>query len=375
MLLINSQKSICMDSHILQIEIDNKLSQDISIIKERILETLPQKPDAIFLCGGYGRGEGAWLRNEKGEVIPYNDYDLAIVSESNYSQDIINALRKDLAQLVDIHWVDIDCVTISRLEKLEATIHNIDFLYASKVIYGDPSILNIAPRIKPEDIGLYDLKVLNEIRIWTLLGSWEGPFHGLNKEESIFFRNQMAKCVLACCDMILVKERLYQTSYAGRVKLINELYHGDDKICKLSQWALNEKLHPSDKRLNKEDMELLYCEVYQLFIFARKQSLGFKAKLLNNPRLVRLFYYFFTDYIRNIASLLFHRKTPRLLIKQLDVFCAQNYILMAWRAGRNQNRNYTKTAARILNKWGYIEKGVYTWDELHCLVANARNNI
>lgn len=62
-------------------------------------------------------------------------------------------------------------------------------------------------------IGELDLDILYKTRMWTLLGSWSGPFRDIEGEDARFFRNQMAKCVLAACDMILIKNRAYSTSY------------------------------------------------------------------------------------------------------------------------------------------------------------------
>ena len=43
--------------------IEEKLNNDMNIIVDLVCKNLKTKPISIFLCGGYGRNEGAWLIN------------------------------------------------------------------------------------------------------------------------------------------------------------------------------------------------------------------------------------------------------------------------------------------------------------------------
>ena len=61
-------------------DINTVLDKHISIIVNNILNALEHKPESIYLVGGYGRGEGSWFVND-GQLSPYNDYDLSVITD------------------------------------------------------------------------------------------------------------------------------------------------------------------------------------------------------------------------------------------------------------------------------------------------------
>ena len=77
------------------------------ILVNGILEYSDKLPYAIYLVGGYGRGEGAWYEDDKG-LHPFNDFDLAVITDAPLDYEKNEALRKKLAKAVNIKWVDID---------------------------------------------------------------------------------------------------------------------------------------------------------------------------------------------------------------------------------------------------------------------------
>lgn len=352
--------------------IENVLQKDIDILVTNILRALPRNPEAIFLCGGYGRGEGAWLEGPNGEPVPYNDFDIAIVTEYPLDSDGTNTLRKQLAAMVNIHWVDIDFYSHTQLTKLRNTIHDIDLLYASNCIYGDADILKKYGPLDASKIGHYDVVRLYKTRIWTLLGSWDGNFHDLSAEESIFFKNQMMKATLAACDFLLIKNHLYNTSYRERANLICQLYKENVLFCKRVKWAIKEKLRPESCEMSKEEMQTLYNECKNSFLWAASESFGNKWKYYGNPQKTLNHE---TAGIKKILIKIYLRlrHTP-FSQKFVEVFAAQNYALLAEKEGVI-NQAYVKEASDILMKWGYINQPVTDWYVLHNLVADARNNI
>ena len=64
-----------------------RFKQDCQTLVDGILGALEEAPEAILLCGGYGRGEGAWYEDEAGNPSPYNDYDLAVITEKPFSRN------------------------------------------------------------------------------------------------------------------------------------------------------------------------------------------------------------------------------------------------------------------------------------------------
>ena len=83
------------------------LDGHMKILIENI-KSLNTKFTSVILNGGYGRDEGSWIIENDGTVRPYNDYDIVLVLRDKISQKKINHLRKEVAQILGIQWVDID---------------------------------------------------------------------------------------------------------------------------------------------------------------------------------------------------------------------------------------------------------------------------
>lgn len=355
-------------------DISNRLNRDTKILVDGILANSPTPPIAILLTGGYGRGEGAWFEDENGNPSPYNDYDLSVITEKPMSADVYRVLRMQLAEKVGIKWVDIDNYKPAKLRKLVSTIHNIDLLYASTLLWGDTQWNRFCPQLDARAIGTFDLLYLYRTRMWTLLGSWQGEFRDLNVEESRFFKNQMAKCGLACCDMLLISKKAYHTSYRKRSELISELFPEFTDVCRLAEWAIEEKTHPSCSTISKSEMENLYKLVHFCFLQCFKKSLAPHISIFFlNPNITSLYYKFNIKHIL-LSFKMRIRGINNQLKKQDDVFYAQNYILLAYN-GNNINRDYLIKASKLLKKWGYINDTVVDWNALRVIAANARNNI
>lgn len=109
-------------------QIKKRLNRDTRLIVDGILKEMKVKPFAIYLCGGQGRDEGSWYIGENGKPNPYNDYDIAVISNTTIGYDRLQTLRKGVAEAISIHWVDIDFYTPDVLYNLSPTIHNVDLL-------------------------------------------------------------------------------------------------------------------------------------------------------------------------------------------------------------------------------------------------------
>lgn len=350
---------------------ENRLIKDIEVIVSRILDEMQSPPLAIYLVGGYGRGEGAWLADESGKPIPYNDYDIAVISNNNIPYQRLQIVRQELAKQVGINWVDIDFYSVKEIKSLTPTIHNIDLLYASRQVYGSFNILNDIKKLDASKIGIQDIDTLYRTRMWTLLGSWKGDFHNLTGVEALFFKNQMAKCILAACDMILVKNHAYTTSYRQRAHLAPKLCPQIENFSEMAEWAIKEKLEPSDTPLSKDDMKQLYSKAKYIFLSTFTLSMGNIASLYLDPdktKKVR----FFTFRMKLINLFYTYLLRSEIIRKSSEIFLAQNYVLHSYNNGELQE-NYVKKSADILKKWGFQYSD--SWFDMHYLVANARNNL
>jgi len=245
------------------------LNRDIEKIKKITLDNLDKENIiSIYLYGGYGRGEGSWVIEEvdgQSRVRPYNDYDIALVVKKKFSIDKLRKLENELKNNLDVKWIDLSQYTVLNLKLFNVTIKNYDFKYASKWIYGEKGVLENIPNMNSKSISLKDVEILYITRLWTLVGSF--PKEGLikmPKDEEMFFRNQMAKGILAIVDNILVLHKEYDASYKRRVQKLVD-YSQDNKLLELAQWALDEKLFPKSKGMSAREINDLYYDVNRLF--------------------------------------------------------------------------------------------------------------
>jgi len=182
-------------------------------------------------------------------------------------RDVVRDMRRELAEKIGIKWVDIGQKTPSELKRLKPSIYNYDLKYGSRVIAGSENVLDAIPEMDSRELPLREGEILFFTRLWTLLGSLDrGGFSvPRSSEESRFFRNQMAKCVLASVDARLLQCGCYHTSYVARVERLSELPSTDNEFSDLSAWALGEKLAPTAPEMGPEEVRELYMRVHRVF--------------------------------------------------------------------------------------------------------------
>ena len=347
------------------------LEKDMAIAIKEILDVYPSKPTAILLCGGYGRDEGAWYIYD-GKLSTYNDYDFAVISEYKLTNNEYQNLRRRIAELVNISWIDIAFYKPNYFKHLKPTIKNVDLLYASKVLFGDSAFLK-KYNINAARIGTADILKLFKTRLWTFLGSWKGDFRDLDIQEARFFKNQMAKAILAACDMLLIKHRKYTPSYVSRVNLVGHIYKENENACKLSKWAIREKLEPSSNNLTKIEMEKLYWEVRDFFLWALNEACPKILKATRSKFSYLRFLYFHSDVMLHICyEAICKRSTRSKRVAELSY--AQVCVFLAMEQNTRDSKKINE-ANSILLRQKYIDKPTNDWNSLREVVAYARNNV
>jgi predicted nucleotidyltransferase len=271
------------------------LVEHTSLILNVLIEAFGNKVISIYMYGSYGRGEGGWVEySENGERLatPYNDYDIALVLNEKVPSEIIQELEGKLKSVIDISWIDITQYTIYSLNNLKCSIKNYDLKYASKWLYGDKCVMSNIPDFEGKDISSKDIEILFATRIFTLVGSFDAKgLVEMPPEKEMFFRNQMAKAILAIVDCILVQNGSYDTSYVRRVKNLPSFIN-DERLITLANWAINEKLFPSHQNMTTESLRSLYKEVRDLFFSYFLKGLN-DSTIVNVEQVDDIMRYFF----------------------------------------------------------------------------------
>lgn len=312
------------------IEITKVFNSHIETIKTTVLNLLEKENIiSIYLYGGYGRDEGSWVIEEMNAITtvkPYNDYDISLIVKKKISRDKIFLLENELKKHIDIKWIDISQHTILDLKMFDVTIKNFDFKYASKWIYGDKNILEHIPNMKAETITLKDVEILYATRLWTLIGSFsKDGLIEMSKEDEMFFRNQMAKAILAIVDNVLVLNKQYDTSYKKRVEKLKN-YCQDTKLLELSKWALDEKLFPKCMNMKTDEIQELYQNVNSLFFkyFYSTLSTYYKANITIPENIDKYIVYSPMNFIKRIIKKFLFNDNRREL--QMYLLIVQGYI-------------------------------------------------
>lgn len=353
--------------------VHERLSRDILIIKNSFKKFYFR---AILLYGGYGRNEGSWIIENNGSYRPYNDYDILLVIENKVPIEQIELLCKDLAKQIGIRWVDIDQKTPAELQKLRPSIYNYDLKYASKVIQGDPNIRDHIPEIDAAKLPLKEGEVLFFTRLWTLLGLLDEKGFKVDRkgEEARFFRNQMAKAVLAVVDVMLLQKGAYHPSYKERVKRLSKFYPGERNLYELAEWAVEEKLFPKAPDMTADEIKKLYHKVHYYF-FSEMYDLLTKyyGRKIDNPKEIeRHLKWTVPNLIKRVGWIASRRNLN--WERRIAVNLAQSYIAAAF----NDDVNYEEFFQRGISYIRYLDKSFAensSWDKARVRVAELRMKV
>lgn len=356
------------------IEIENSLKRDIEIIKETSLSLLnSDNIISIYLYGGYGRDEGSWvLEQENGKTTakPYNDYDIALIVKSRFSHAELRKLENEIKKKVEVKWIDLCQYTTLNLKLYRTTIKNYDFKYASKWIYGDKTVLNHIPDMDRKLITLKDVETLYITRIWTLVGAFS--IDGLKEmaiDDEMFFRNQMAKCILAIVDNILILNKDYDASYIKRVERLSE-HTTDSKLLELATWALEEKLFPKAIGMNSSDIENLYKEVNSLFFkyFYSTLSKYYKKEIRRPEDIDKFIIYNMEDLIKRKIKKIIFRDERRELYMYLSIL--QGYLAYYYFDMKQEHKDKIQRLMEL--KFNFFSDDM---DEVRLKVAELRTGL
>ncbi len=336
------------------------------------------QPDltAIILYGGFGRGEGSWYQDEGGAWKPYNDYDVKIVSPRAVPARSLRALAKRLAAEIGIKWVDLGHLCPGQMREMRPSILNYDFKHASKVIYGDPSVLDLIPEMEASALPMKEAQILFFTRLYTFIGSLDenGLDADLAGDASRFFRNQMAKAILAVVDVLLLSKGAYDSSYRKRVERVGVLYPDKEELLGLSRWALQEKLRPQAPRMTADEVRALYAMIHEHYLREMYHALSLRfSRSIGGPQDIEFCMKWRPTHL---AKRLFWLARFRGLHmeRQLSVMLAQCYLAAAWSPDGIREETLTRGVSLLRQAESQLPRTM-TWDQARLAAARLRMDV
>ena len=290
------------------------LQKHIDIIVDTLISNI-YGINTIILYGGYGRDEGAWVKINN-SYEPYNDFDILIVLNEINEKPALNQIeliKKNLLEKINIQWIDLTFIELKDFSKSnKKSIFQFDLKNGSKVIYGNKGLLTKVNSIDSSQIRLVEGKLLFFTRLWPFAGGAESIID-LNQSQSLFFRYQMSKAILAAIDMKLLMQGMYVSSYVDRCQLAIDIGNKNDILDKdIINWAITQKLTPCNKMMKAKEVFDLQKKVAHIFSFYSLQILScyYNKKF---PSLMSFYKFYSKSFKENIKII-----GAKILQKKID---------------------------------------------------------
>ncbi len=188
---------------------------------KRIADALYASPfskhwQALVLLGGYGRGEGSPMIGPDDQELPFNDYDLIVVTNSldPLLKRALKKLEKTLTEELGLP-VDLYPYLKNALPKCEFSLLNYEMKYGHRVIRGDQTILDALPAYPNCAIPLSEgtRLLMNRGKLLLDIKRRLAQPETLTREERHRFIKFLFKADLAFGDCALLLRGAYDLSY------------------------------------------------------------------------------------------------------------------------------------------------------------------
>ena len=182
---------------------------------------------ALILLGGYGRGEGTPLIGKNGKEMPFNDYDLVVVTDricpliEGALKHLETRLTAELGLPVDLYpYLE------KNLPKCEFSLLNYEMKNGHMVIRGDEKILDRMPNYPHNQIPLSEgtRLLMNRGKLLLDIKRRMAVNSPLTPQERRQFIKFIFKANLAFGDCALLMRNAYDISYTVKRERIQSLH-------------------------------------------------------------------------------------------------------------------------------------------------------
>jgi hypothetical protein len=270
--------------------VETRIERDQALIAQAAREAVPEtRFVALVLMGGYGRGEGGYVRTASGPA-PYNDYDYFVVVQGTSRAEraaIAARLAETARRLEPVVGVEVDFALLRQetLHRAEFSLMNAEMRWGHRVVAGDPTVLSVMPPMPFDRLPPGELTRLMTNRGALLLMDRQrlaagGPGPG---EREVFFKYLM-KAMLACGDTRLATAGLYHPSYPVKLERLRSSDRNQpesSRFLELYRQAYEQKLRPDYSAFDSASPADSLAEILALWLDTlrsfetRRLGLGF----------------------------------------------------------------------------------------------------
>lgn len=210
---------------------DAALEQHLARACERVLSGVrglipAAKLEAVFLGGGYGRGEGGVLRTASGDQ-PYNDLEFYIAVRGNRHLNelryrrAVEVLGEILTQLAGLE-IEFKITSLAEVERQPVSMFSYDLLCGHRVLSRDGSPPAVPPDWALRHRDATAIPTMEATRLLMnrgtglLLAGRKLAAETLAPADADFIRRNIAKAQLACGDAVLASRGRYNWSCRER---------------------------------------------------------------------------------------------------------------------------------------------------------------
>lgn len=241
--------------------VEARIAHDQELVAQAVTARLaPPAFRGLVLMGGYGRGEGGFVRRD-GQPAPYNDYDYFVVARGldgaargALTQDLAVA-AKTLEHQVGVE-VDFALLREERLPGAEYSLMNAEMLWGHRVVAGDPQVLATMPAMPFASLppGEFTRLLLNRGSLLLLNQRRLANPEPLGAADQEILFKYLFKAILACGDARLAGSGCYHPSYLKKIERLETLdWPGQAAFLDLYRQAWDNKFHPDYARFAAED--------------------------------------------------------------------------------------------------------------------------
>ncbi|NOU35497.1 MAG: hypothetical protein HOO88_01790 [Kiritimatiellaceae bacterium] len=246
---------------------------------------------ALILLGGYGRGEGSPMIGPSGQELPFNDYDLIVVTDTldPLLKRALKKLEKELSGEIGLP-VDLYPYLSSALPKCEFSLLNYEMKYGHRVIRGNQKILSAMPAYPRNAIPLSEgtRLLMNRGKLLLDIKRRLAQPEILTHDEKERFLKFLFKADLAFGDCALLMRGAYDPSYVVKRHRLPEIDLSglDDARTFMSAYsqAIDFKERVDFQALDNGNVHLRFAETVQryeqFFLWYERRRLNRKFQTL-----------------------------------------------------------------------------------------------